>query len=222
MVSFVGKPAATHRQVLRVDFAAEDDHGLAELALLMAPAARQGELERLPLVKPASQPPRARRAAAYQDLTAHPYAGLPVRLQLEAVDAIGQKGQSGPLEIVLPAREFRHPLARAVIEERRRLVAAPGGGRRRWRAGWRRWPRPGSRRSCRSRSRSACAVAAARLAMNEARRREPALGRRSLVGAGAVHRGRCPVGGRAQAARAAGAAAAGHGRGCARTRSSSS
>lgn len=124
VVSFVGEPAATHRQVLRVNFSAEDDHGVAELALLMAPAARQGELERLPLVKPASQPPKL-ASGAYQDLTAHPYAGLPVRLQLEAVDAIGQKGHSGPVEIVLPAREFRHPLARAVIEERRRLVAHP-------------------------------------------------------------------------------------------------
>lgn len=123
-VSFVGEPRATHREVLKIDFEAEDDYGVAELALLMTPAGRDDELERRPLVKPASQPAKL-KSGAYQDLTAHPYAGLPVRLELEVVDAKGQKGVSGPLEIVLPAREFRHPLARAVIEERRKLVLAP-------------------------------------------------------------------------------------------------
>ena len=97
---------------------------MAELALLLAPAGREAEVERLPLLKPANQPPKL-ASGSYQDLTAHPLAGLPVQLRLEAVDAIGQRGQSGPLEIVLPAREFRHPLARAIIEERRKLVASP-------------------------------------------------------------------------------------------------
>jgi uncharacterized protein (TIGR02302 family) len=123
-VRFAGQPRATHRQVLKVDFAAEDDHGLAELALLLAPHGREGEVERLPLLKPASQPAKL-ATGAYQDLTAHPLAGLPVDLRLQAVDALGQRGESEPLEMVLPAREFRHPLARAVIEERRRLVAEP-------------------------------------------------------------------------------------------------
>lgn len=123
-VSFVGEPRATHREVLKVDFDAADDYGVAELALLLEPAGREGKVERLTLLKPASQPPKL-ASGAYQDLTAHPLAGLPVKLRLEAVDAKGQRGESGELEIVLPAREFRHPLARAVIEERRKLVAGP-------------------------------------------------------------------------------------------------
>jgi uncharacterized protein (TIGR02302 family) len=123
-VSFVGEPRATHRSVLRIELEAKDDHGVAELALLLAPAGREAEVERLSLLKPGNQPPEV-KTGTFLDLTAHPLAGLPVKLRLEAVDAIGQAGQSGPLEIVLPAREFRHPLARAVIEERRKLVAAP-------------------------------------------------------------------------------------------------
>ena len=124
IVSFVGEPRATHRSVLRIDLEAQDDYGVAELALLLAPVGRGAELERLPLLKPGNQPAKL-ATGTYQDLTAHPFAGLPVILQLEAVDAIGQRGQSGPLEIVLPAREFRHPLARAIIEERRKLAGSP-------------------------------------------------------------------------------------------------
>jgi uncharacterized protein (TIGR02302 family) len=121
---FTREPRATHRSVLKIDLEALDDHGVAELALLLAPVGREGEVERLPLLKPGNQPPKV-ATGTYQDLTAHPLAGLPVRLQLEAADAIGQKGRSEPLEIVLPAREFRHPLARAVIEERRKLAGTP-------------------------------------------------------------------------------------------------
>ena len=123
-VSFVGEPRSTHRSVLKIDLDASDDYGVAELALLLAPPGREGETERLTLLKPGNQPPKV-ATGTYQDLTAHPLAGLKAVLRLEAVDAIGQRGQSAPLEIVLPAREFRHPLARAIIAERRKLVATP-------------------------------------------------------------------------------------------------
>ena len=123
-VSFAGEPRATHRSVLKVDLEATDDYGVAEVALLLAPPGREDETERLTLLKPGNQPPKL-ATGTYQDLTAHPLAGLKAVVRLEAVDAIGQRGQSGPLEIVLPAREFRHPLARAIIAERRTLVATP-------------------------------------------------------------------------------------------------
>ena len=123
-VSFVGEPRATHRSVLRIDLEAADDYGVAELALLLAQPGQEAETERLGLLKPGNQPPKL-ATGTYLDLTAHPFAGLPVVLRLEAVDAIGQRGQSQPLQFTLPAREFRNPLARAIIEERRKLVAEP-------------------------------------------------------------------------------------------------
>ena len=125
-VSFVGSPRATHRSVLKIELEAADDYGVAELALLLAPPDRAEEVERLTLLKPAHQPPKV-ATGTYLDLTAHPMAGLRVELRLEAVDASGQSGRSGPLEIVLPEREFRHPLARAIIAERRKLAADPAG-----------------------------------------------------------------------------------------------
>ena len=123
-VRFVGEPRATHRSVLKIDLEAVDDYGVAEIALLLAPPGKDGETERLVLLKPGNQPAKV-ASGTYQDLTAHPLAGLPATLRLEAVDAIGQRGQSEPLEVTLPARDFRNPLARAIIEQRRQLVAKP-------------------------------------------------------------------------------------------------
>ena len=46
-------------------------------------------------------------------------------IQLTAKDAIGQTATSDPLQIVLPERVFHHPIASAVIEQRKRLIANP-------------------------------------------------------------------------------------------------
>ena len=97
---------------------------MAEVALLLAPAGRETEVERIGLVKPANQPPKL-ASSSFTDLTANPLAGLEVVLKLEAVDGVGQKGQSEPMRVVLPAREFHHPLARAIIEQRRELARDP-------------------------------------------------------------------------------------------------
>jgi uncharacterized protein (TIGR02302 family) len=128
-VAFDGAPAVTHRGVMRMGYIGEDDYGVAELALLMAPKDRPEEQERRTLVKPTSRPGKL-QSAAYLDLTAHPLAGLPVELRLEAVDGIGQKGLSQPLDLVLPERVFTNPLAKAVIEQRKQLMAEPEQQRR--------------------------------------------------------------------------------------------
>ena len=59
---------------------------------------------------------------ASQDLTAHPWAGLKVRMILAARDQAGQTGLSEPYEFILPERNFTKPLAKAVVEQRKKLV----------------------------------------------------------------------------------------------------
>ena len=59
-----------------------------------------------------------------ENLSLHPWSGLPVRIVLRAEDALGQNGRSEPLEIALPGRRFFDPLARSVIEGRRDLLWA--------------------------------------------------------------------------------------------------
>ena len=69
--------------------------------------------------------PREASDETYIDLTPHPWAGLPVTITLVAKDDAGQEGTSLPVAIVLPAREFKKPLAAAIIEQRRALALEP-------------------------------------------------------------------------------------------------
>ncbi len=57
-----------------------------------------------------------------EDLSKHPWAGLPVTLSLQAVDDPGQISRAEPESIILPGRRFFDPLADAVIEQRRDLL----------------------------------------------------------------------------------------------------
>ncbi len=57
-----------------------------------------------------------------EDLTLHPWAGLPVILTLNAVDAHEQNAEATPEKIILPGRRFFDPLAAAVVEQRRDLL----------------------------------------------------------------------------------------------------
>ena len=82
------------------------------------------EFERIELLAPAGSP-KSLATSSHVDLSAHPLAGLPVTMHLEATDALGQVGRSGAIEITLPERVFTHPLARAVIAIRKDIVASP-------------------------------------------------------------------------------------------------
>src|SRR5205823_14123703 len=63
---------------------------------------------------------------SYHDLSPHPWAGLPVEIRLVAVDALGQTGESEPVRMALPERALRHPVARAIIDQRKELAKDPG------------------------------------------------------------------------------------------------
>lgn len=59
---------------------------------------------------------------SFRDLTAHPWAGLTVRMHISARDEARQTGLSKKITFKLPARPFRKLLARAIVEQRRKLV----------------------------------------------------------------------------------------------------
>lgn len=60
-----------------------------------------------------------------RDLTSSSLAGLPVEIQLVAKDDAGREILSDKASIVLPEREFLHPVARALSEERKKLMRQP-------------------------------------------------------------------------------------------------
>jgi uncharacterized protein (TIGR02302 family) len=69
--------------------------------------------------------PRSAHGVNQQDLTANPWAGLPVIAQLVARDALNQPGRSKEAEFVLPERPFQNPIARALMAIRRGLSLHP-------------------------------------------------------------------------------------------------
>ena len=131
-IDFASDPAAGERDALKLEYQASDDYGLEAVTATIrraasteAGAATIGEESiDLSLLLPALAPKQA-RATSYHDLTPHPWAGTPVQIELTAQDAIGQEGRSGPFLLVLPERQFTHPVARAIIEQRKRLTLEP-------------------------------------------------------------------------------------------------
>jgi len=70
------------------------------------------------------------RETTVVDLAPHRWAGQPVIIELIAKDALGQETRSEPLKMILPERSFNHPVARAIIEVRKRLADQPEGRER--------------------------------------------------------------------------------------------
>jgi hypothetical protein len=93
----------------------------AEIRLVARPGAPALMVD-LPL--PGTSPKQA-RGAAQPDLSAHPWAGLPVRVALVAVDGATQEGRSEDATLTLPERAFTHPVAQALIALRRSLSLDP-------------------------------------------------------------------------------------------------
>ncbi|MGH6933652.1 MAG: TIGR02302 family protein [Dongiaceae bacterium] len=129
-VAFAAPPSASERRALRLAFQATDDYGVASVTAIIkrtdgvtGPGTmRQVELN-LPL--PGLDHKQVRQAS-YHDLTPHPWAGLTVEIQLISRDAIGQTAASEPVTTIMPERAFSHPVARAIIEQRKRLIVNSG------------------------------------------------------------------------------------------------
>jgi uncharacterized protein (TIGR02302 family) len=127
-VEFASPPEASRRNALKIEYHALDDYGLTGvLARLLRPAGeatpRDADLElTLPMT---GRNMRDGGTVTFHDLTAHPWAGLPVEIALEARDALGQTGVSDRLTLTLPERSFNHPVAGEIIDQRKLLTLAP-------------------------------------------------------------------------------------------------
>jgi uncharacterized protein (TIGR02302 family) len=141
-ISMTKDISGTPRGSMRVSYKAEDDYGIqgAEVKLRKIPAkpvdasrawAQPPSLSgpRLPLERPPVlslkiPQPGAKKVdtSTLLDIGENPLAGQRVELWLEATDVGGQVGRSKPIEIVLPSRRFKNPLARAIVEQRRNLA----------------------------------------------------------------------------------------------------
>ena len=116
---------AAGSQQTRLPWRAADDYGVVSL---QAELRLRDRADAPPLVVSIPLPggtPKSAHGVSQQDLTAHPWAGLPVIGKLVARDAINQLGESATAEFVLPERPFQHPVARALMAIRRGLSVHP-------------------------------------------------------------------------------------------------
>jgi uncharacterized protein (TIGR02302 family) len=123
--AFVQPPSATLRAALRLEYRATDDYGVeAVKAVIRRQGGNPGDRLEIPLALSGLHLKDA-RATSYQDLSPHPWAGLPVEITVVATDALGQTGTSEPVKMNLPERVFTNPVARAIIDQRKELVKDP-------------------------------------------------------------------------------------------------
>jgi uncharacterized protein (TIGR02302 family) len=124
-IAFAKPPQRTAQGALHLEYDATDDYGVEKVtALVRRPDDPSGQTLTLDLSLP-DRHLRTVHGSSFTDLTASPWAGLRVRIQLEAADALGQTGKSEIMEFVLPERAFHNPIARAIIDERKELTRSP-------------------------------------------------------------------------------------------------
>jgi uncharacterized protein (TIGR02302 family) len=145
VIAIAKPPERTRRGSMKLNYTVEDDYGVVSAGVDLKrdrseekpvdPKMAWTQPEVLKGPRPPHEPPPEitlrlprpgqKDAQTYIDFGPHPYAGKPVVLTLEAKDVAGNIGRSKPMKLVLPQREFRKPLARAVIEQRSKLMDDP-------------------------------------------------------------------------------------------------
>jgi len=141
-ISLSRPPELTPRGSLKLTYKVEDDYGVASAGVQLKkladpprdpkrawaqPEAPRGP--RPPLMRPPKlelRLPKANATSAeahtYFEMASHPWAGRKVIMTLEAKDVAGQVGKSPGFEMILPERHFTKPLARAIVEQRKKLL----------------------------------------------------------------------------------------------------
>ena len=110
---------------VRLPWQVSHQYGVASLSAEIRLAARP---DAPPLVVAIPLPggtPKTAKGVRVQDLTAHPWAGLPVVGRLVAKDAPGLTGVSEDANFTLPERHFDNPLAQALMQVRKDLSKDP-------------------------------------------------------------------------------------------------
>ena len=125
-IEFAGPVARGEGGRLEAPFAARDDYGVVggwlemdldekqvdrRHGLALDPEPREPVLLELPLTIAGDR--SAFSETVIGDFSRHPWANLPVRAELAALDDAGQQGVSEPESAILPGRRFFDPLAKA-------------------------------------------------------------------------------------------------------------
>jgi uncharacterized protein (TIGR02302 family) len=141
-IALTKDPERTPRGSLKLTYKIEDDYGVTSAEarferLRGAESDPRTSWARADVLKgprpPLERPPvlslrlprshaKDTETSSTHELASHPWAGIKVRMTLMAKDLGGNVGRSQPVDLVLPQRRFTKDLAKAVIEQRRKLV----------------------------------------------------------------------------------------------------
>ena len=137
-VAVEGRPVRNARGSLTLRYATGDDYGVVGAEAQFSDPIVGGRPvtgrtlvppPKVPLALPAA-PRGIGKGETTADLADSPWAGATATMVLTARDEGGNTGRSAPASVVLPARSFTQPLARALVEQRRDLVLDPDGRER--------------------------------------------------------------------------------------------
>lgn len=123
-IALLKNPTSDLEGRLNVSFEASDDYGLVRLFALIGRSETPDEKPSVIDLALAGRP-RALDGERKIDLAAHRWAGQQVLFALGAADDLDQQGQSDWVEITMPERMFRHPVAQEIIALRRALTDDP-------------------------------------------------------------------------------------------------
>jgi len=120
-IALTSEPAVhPETQELQIRYRAQDDFGIKTTRLfLRLTDGGKGKPKTISLPSPRDP---SMVQSFRRDLTAHPWAGREVEMFLTVRDGAGQEGKSRPIVLILPERIFKHPIARRMVEERKRLT----------------------------------------------------------------------------------------------------
>jgi uncharacterized protein (TIGR02302 family) len=125
-IAFAEPPSVTEQKSVRLSYDAKDQYGIASVTAVVSPRESLPGASSIPIEITLSAPQaKEAKRVDFEDLTASPWAGLPVDIRLVAFNTAGQKAVSAPESFVLPEREFFNPVARALVDERKKLLQSP-------------------------------------------------------------------------------------------------
>lgn len=122
-IAFTDVPVGSEHKDLRIAYDAKDDYGVTSVTARLTPHESFPGISSDPFEIPlAKLDDKDVKRVDFKDLTAQPWAGLPVDIQLMATDAVGHKSETDRVMVTLPERVFLQPMAKLLIEERKKLM----------------------------------------------------------------------------------------------------
>jgi uncharacterized protein (TIGR02302 family) len=126
-VAFAEPPSVSESKSVRLSYNASDDYGVTSISVRVTPRENVPGASNDPIILPLATGLAATevKRVSFEDLTASPWAGFPVQIALEVTDAAGHVAQTDAVDFTLPERVFVNPVARALIDERKKLLQNP-------------------------------------------------------------------------------------------------